>query len=175
MKRFLILLIAVLLMLSSVSCAPLSSPIIKTITVERDSREYQYSIVYENGRIRKAKPFSADEATVYYVDCSRVYSNIVNGKVVNNAKNVTIYDADKNAVSDQVLSDIVQITIKSIDHDIIDFKIFDYGEQYFIFVKLNTNWSDPCELYKYESTTQSIQYLYTWQNVNLIGIAEPAE
>lgn len=180
MKRTFTFLIVLVLMLSLAGCMQKAAPLIKVITTEDETQEYQYSIVYENGSAKKTAPFAADDFFMYHVDCGGIESHVVNGKVTNTVKNITIQDTDGNTVSDPVFSAIVETAANSIAHNMIEFIILDDGtldedKQHFVFVKLNTNWSDPCELYLYDPDAASLLHLHTWDNVDLVGIAQIAQ
>ena len=45
------------------------------------------------------------------------------------------------------------------------------GGRYFLYLKLNVNWQDPCYLYAYDEAGGKLTELYVWQSMDLLGIA----
>ena len=126
-----------------------------------------------SGRKKEVSSFSADAAWVYQVSSGSLHSDIVNGKVRNTISDLTILDSETHPVHDALLEDIAEVTAASIDHDIMEFEIWNVGTHYYSFIKLNVNWSDPCELYEYHPDSHSIHLVGAWDNVNLLAMELP--
>ena len=68
---------------------------------------------------------------------------------------------------------ILQAVAAHIAHDIIETKIFKAGEERFMAVKLNVNWHDPCDFYRYDAESGRLRLLESWEDVDVIGVALP--
>lgn len=169
MKRICILLILTVLL---AGCSQ-KIPVLKTVTESRDTGETSYGAIYESGKVKKTEAFSPDAVSRYQVDCAGISCDLVDGKIYNAVKQVTVLDQGGYAVENELFSSLVKRIAWEIPHSIMAFTILEEGGRYFAFIKLNTNWSDPCELYEYVPAEDSIRQLAKWDNVDLVGIQLP--
>lgn len=174
MKKTLSLLLCLLLLLSLIGCGAQRAdlPAIKVITQDHADQwaEPDYWQIRPGKKPKSTDVFTADQANVYHVDCAQINADVIDGKVKNQIESIRITNDTGTQVEDKTLSAIVETTASSIDHAIHEFTIIKDSGYYFTFIKLNVNWSDPCELYLYDADTNIIQQLAHWDNVDFIGI-----
>ena len=119
-------------------------------------------------RIHSCDPFTADEATVYYVpsECFDAYIDRAQNKVLNRLVSVAVTDESGNPCeAPAVLSDIfAQIAT------LFDIRILDVSGEYFVFLKLNVNLHTPCELYYYNQQIGKLIELYSFNDRELLGL-----
>ena len=104
-------------------------------------------------RIHSCDPFTADEATVYYVpsECFYAYIDRAQNKVLNR------------------LPDIFA-QIATLEHTLFDIRILDVSSEYFVFLKLNVNLHTPCDLYYYNQQIGKLIELYSFNDRELLGL-----
>lgn len=71
---------------------------------------------------------------------------------------------------DETLRKACQTAIETIPHNIISIRAFQHDAQWYLFVKLNVNLLDPCELYRYDCTAETLTYMAQWDDVDVVGI-----
>lgn len=170
MKRIFGLILPLLLL---TGCGTSTSiPVIRAIVEQRATEELSYEEIDANGKSHEVDSFFPDAAEVYTVDPFGLDCQVRNGKLRNQVVTVSITDANGNPVEDNTLRDIVYAA-QIIEHAIFEFTIWKVQDHYFAFIKLNTNWSDPCELYQYNTATGFFHMLYQWDDVNLVGLQIP--
>ena len=170
MKKIIVLF---LLLLTLTGCGQRKPPVLYVQVEDLKNNSVLTQALTSSGHQKEISSFSADDTLVYRVSPESLHSDIVDGKVRNTVSNLTILDEDDQPVQDALLEDIAEVTAASIDHDIMEFEIWNVGTHYYSFIKLNVNWSDPCELYEYHPGSHSIHLIGAWDNVNLLSMALP--
>ena len=175
MKKLVSLFLSLLLLLSLTGCGNSGPelPKIRAVTQNHseETEKPDYWLVRPGKKPKRTEEFTPDKAAVYQVDCSQITASVVDGKVQNHIDRLRITDSQGAQFDDKTLETMAETVIKSIDHDIIQFTIIENSGYYFAFIKLNVNWSDPCDLYRYDLETNTLHKLAHWDNVDLVGIA----
>ena len=65
----------------------------------------------------------------------------------------------------------MEVATHTIDHDMYEFSVWSSKGRYYVFVKLNVNWHDPCVLYSYNTEQKELIELYSWESRDLVGIS----
>ena len=175
---FLFCMVMVIIPGTFAGCVSRSTPIVSVITSlesrESGSPEYEYYDVLENGKVRKTEAFSPDRVVRLDALHENFSSKIAGNSVVNELHGTVITDQNGNTVpADDTLTDILNAAAGTIRHDMMQFDILKDGDNYFTVVKLNVNWQSPCELYRYDCTAATLEKLYSWDSVDVAGIALP--
>ena len=96
---------------------------------------------------------------------------IVSALNLKGAKAVGICGIDGNLIeADEELQRLMTCAARELEHDIWEFLIIRDGDDLFAYVKLNVNWSDPCDLYRYDPQNDTLIHLCRWQNKDFSGI-----
>ena len=172
MKKIFIFSAYLLMVLTLAACGQ-ASPVLKVMIQPEGSNveNYEYLVVYDNGETTATDSFTPDDAAFYTAESGAFISDVVNKKIVNTLGSTLLTDGHGNKTNaDEMMTAIMQTAADSIDHDIIQFTIILDGDRYFTFVKLNVNLWSPCILYKYDTSTNRLIELCTWDGVNLMGI-----
>lgn len=145
---------------------------VQTVRYTGTGTENQYYVLANHQRIKPCNPFSTDEATIYKVpnDCFESYVDKKQNKVLNRLIHVALTDENGNPCkTSDSMEDIFQ-QIASLEHDLFNIKIFDVSGHYFIYVELNVNWSDPCDIYYYDQAHDRLIKLAGFDNQELITV-----
>ena len=184
-KKSRIVVYIIILVLIVVALYPLISeankmsplPVLSIIigNADPDATFLRYYTIYNNEKIRESDAFTPDETVSLY---SAVYGDfkaeVVNGQVKNTLKDTLIEDRDGNSINaDERISVLMQVLADTLKHDISKCTIIETNDHLFAFVKLNVNWSDPCELYMYKAETKSLEMIHKWNNVDIMGASIP--
>ena len=150
-----------------------STPIVNVELELKNSSEIQYGTIYEDGSIEILdKAVAVDDAEVYIADVDNFSSKIENGKVVNTLVSNTVTDSEGNEMkADGALSNLLQVIADTVEHDILEAKIFEGEQTYYIAIQTNVNLQSPCDFYQYEPSDGKISYLNSWDNVNVLGVS----
>ena len=148
---------------------------IKVITKDEISGEIKYYSIYSKAYKREIDEFVSDEIEIYMGDNNVFRSYISDDGVLNKLKKTELKDSDGNIVeNNETIIGIFQAAEK-LKHDIWEFQVLKVEDQYFALVKLNVNWQSPCDLYKYDKDTKSLDLIYGFQSLDIIGILIPKE
>lgn len=179
-KISIILLILSMLLVFS-SCQKLTTivrssnakPVLKTITVsETNESEPVYSMVYENGKIKPIQKFTPDDAKFYEIEMIGYRSELNNNEIVGSYEAINLIDTNGNAVDlDIDLDELVKLIRDTTKKNIWRIRIIEVDQEYFSFVELNVNWQSPGILYKYNQEESKLEKIYSWNEVDLIGLA----
>lgn len=150
-----------------------SIPIVNVKLELKDSSEVQYGTIYEDGSVEVInEAVAVEDAEVYVADVNNFSAKTENGKVVNTLISNVVTDSEGNEFkADGELSNLLQIIAETVEHDILEAKIFKDGQMYYIAVQTNVNWQSPCDFYQYEPSAGKILYLNSWDNMNVLGVA----
>ncbi|MGI6560007.1 MAG: hypothetical protein ACOX2H_01555 [Saccharofermentanales bacterium] len=175
-----ILLILSMLLIFS-SCQKLTSivrssnakPILKTITVsETNESEPVYSMVFENGKIKPIQKFTPDDAKYYKVEMIGYRSELKDDEIIGSYEAIYLIDNNGNTVDlDIDLDEFIKLVLDTTKKNIWRIRIIEVDQEYFAFVKLNVNWQSPGILYKYNKEESKLEKIYSWNEVDLIGLA----
>ena len=173
MYRKIIVFIMSLLVIMLTACGKNTYPVLDVKLELKDSSEVQYGIIYEDGSVEVLnEAFAVDDAEVYIADVNNFSAKTENGKVVNTLISNVVTDSEGNEFkADAELSNLLQIIAETVEHDILEAKIFKDGQMYYIAVQTNVNWQSPCDFYQYEPSAGKISYLNSWDNMNVLGVA----
>ena len=174
MKKYLSFLLSLLLLLGLTGCGRQNAnlPTIKVITQNHTDQpeEPDYWQIRPGKKPKPTEVFTPDQAVLYHVDCAQINTSVVDGEVQNQVESIRITDTQGAEIEAKTLSTIVETTASTIDHSIFEFTIIENSGYYFTFLKLNVNWSDPCELYLYDTDNNTLRQLAHWDNVDFLGI-----
>lgn len=184
MKRILAGSCILILCLTMLSCAKESdhltgTPILKvalqsSVGDSETTPTKEYYILDNKGHAEKTAEFTPDtDAVFFYADTNAdfIYPHI-NGDIVTRLVDTRGSDKSGNPVTaDQTTEKILQAAADSIDHLMYDISVINTGGRYFLYLKLNVNWQDPCYLYAYDEAGGKLTELYVWQSMDLLGIA----
>lgn len=181
MKRILTGLCISILCLTVISCAEgrehlTGTPVLKVALQSStgDAPAAEYYMLDNEGHAEKTAEFSPDaDAVFFYADVDADFDcRIKNNHIVNRLVSTRGSDKAGNPVrADQTTEKILQAAADLIDHAMYDFTVINSGGRYFVYLKLNVNWQDPCHLYAYDKAGGKLIKLYVWQSMDLLGIA----
>ena len=117
-------------------------------------------------------PFTADEATVYYVpsECFDAYIDRAQNKVLNRLVSVAVTDGNGTPLEAPAVLPDIFAQIATLEHTLFDIRILDVSSEYFVFLKLNVNLHTPCELYYYNQQIGKLIELYSFNDRELLGL-----
>lgn len=182
MKRTLIFFVSLtIVILSLCACTThedriTGTPMLKVIlkqSYEEDDKQFFY-IVDDKGHAENTDAFTSDEnVTTFYADTDIDFNcDIVDGKVINTLTGTKGCDKQGNFITaDEITVEIVEVATNTIDHDMYEFSVWRSKDKYYVFVKLNVNWQDPCILYFYDTAKKELTELYSWDSKDLVGIS----
>lgn len=152
------------------TASPPSASVADVIMHDREEDEDRYYAVYVDRKAKKMDPFASDDLTVYTADAGCFESYIEGNTVRNRPGNGILYDeAGERVENTPELSRILD-RIAELEHNLYEVKLIQDGDRWFVFVKLNVNWSDPCDLYVYDG---ALRKLYRFDNVDFVGLRLP--
>ena len=159
----------------SIATSATSVPVANIKIQNKDSSEIQYGILYEDGGFEMLdKAFESDGAEIYIANVNNYESKIEHGKVTNKLVNTIVTDSSgKESEADASLKQLLQMIAATIDHDILETKIFKDGKMYFIAIQTNVNWQSPCEFYQYNPDAGQLTNIYNWDNTDVLDVALP--
>ena len=174
LPSFIITLLVIYYLLLSFHVIPGFFPkpaVIKVSLLDHDSRREEDYIVYEGGNYSECPKFESDPVEVYTADydCFEAYidDNTVRNRFVR-------YDLTGSqgqpAPENETFLYLMETAADELEHDLLVFQIIQDGKDCFVFVKLNVNWSDPCDLYRYDPNNDTLIHLCRWQDVDFQGI-----
>lgn len=123
-------------------------------------------------RIHSCDPFTADEATVYYVpsECFDAYIDRAQNKVLNRLVSVAVTDGNGTPLEVPAVLPDIFAQIATLEHTLFDIRILDVSSEYFVFLKLNVNLHTPCDLYYYNQQIGKLIELYSFNDRELLGL-----
>ena len=150
-----------------------ATPVLKAVTRNRKDNKTDYSVIYDNGEIRKTEMFIPDNTDFLYADHNCYYSKVENGRIIVRLLKTKVTDSKGNKVEpDETAKALMKTLAKETEHDIFGLIIVIDNGNYYAFVEYNVNLWAPCYLYRYEKEEKTLTDLYCWDDVELIGIAE---
>ncbi|MDO5095361.1 MAG: hypothetical protein Q4D65_02275 [Peptostreptococcaceae bacterium] len=171
MKNLIRILLLVFFVLSLSACVPMSLGIhqIDVITKDETTNELKYVAIHKHGT-RTIEQFESDEIKIYYAEHGCFTSYFKDNDFYSKLVRIALQDKDGNPI--ETNETIESIFKAADDHSsgIHEFQIIQVGEEYFALIKLNVNWSSPCNFYRYDKETQELKLLRTFDGVDVIGV-----
>ena len=123
---------------------------------------------------RLADSFDPDDAEVYTAAFDCFSCRLEDERVVNTLVSTSLTDgAGETVRADETTERLLRTLAGETGHAILEVRIFVDGGTYYAAVKENVNWSDPCLLYLWERETDSLQFVFRWDGVTVVGIRQP--
>lgn len=157
------------------ACGKNGYPVVNVKLESKGSSELQYVAIYEDGSASPLdEAIEADDAEVYIADVNNFSAKTENSKLANDLISTVVVDSKGNDVeADEALSKLLKVIADSVEHDILEAKIFKDGQMYYVAVQTNVNWQSPCDFYQYNTSDSKLKSLCSWDNVNVMGVAIP--
>ena len=138
---------------------------------DHDSGRKENVTVYSGGHYSNCPDFESDPVEVYTADYDCFEAYIDDDTVRNRFVCCELTDDQNTPVeADEMVEKLMHCAARELEHDFWEFKIIRDGKDLFVFVKLNVNWSDPCDLYRYDAKNDTLVHLCRWQDVDFQGI-----
>lgn len=151
-------------------------PLINVAIKYKDDSEVQYRQIYSNGSMRVLEEPIKTGDTYYIADYHNFSSAIQKNKVVNTViSTVLTTNAGTNVKSEEYLTNLLQVIADTVNHNIIEARLFKEKSGCYVAVQTNVNWQSPCDFYRYNEKEGSLTHICTWQNVDVLGVAEPGK
>ena len=145
----------------------ISSQAVVKVAYQTEDGETHFSRLYDDGGLEEVEPFAFDDVIHYEFEHNCFESRIVDHKVVNKLNK----DEINLQVDDSTIMHLLELIVKDVNHDIVQVEIYKDAQSYFMTVKTNVNWQDPCLFYQYISEDDELNCLYQWDGIDIIGIA----
>ena len=165
--------------ISSASCKDkVNDSSVQVVNVKvktNETSEIQYALLYDDGCMELLdKAFDVDDVDVFTADINNFSTEIENNKVVNSLVSTVVKDGSgKDVEADAKINEMLNKLAATINHGIIEAKIFMDGDKYFVAVQTNVNLQSPCDFYVYDQTDGVFEKLCTWDDTEVLGIALP--
>lgn len=151
-------------------------PLINVAIKYKDDAEVQYRQIYNNGSMRVLEEPIKTGDTYYIADYHNFSSAIQKNKVVNTViSTVLTTNAGTNVKSEEYLTNLLQVIADTVNHNIIEARLFKEKSGCYVAVQTNVNWQSPCDFYRYNEKEGTLTHICTWQNVDVLGVAEPVK
>lgn len=137
-----------------------------------DDTLYYYNLS-DDGRAQQTEPFEPDAMTVTRIDRSSLESYVDRGqnKVLNRLQEVYVCDDNGNRIPNtDPLVDAVMHQAAKLEHDIMELRMLQTGGETFLYTELNVNLWCPCELYWYDPVEDRLVELYTFNELEVVGL-----
>ena len=166
-------LLIILIVITLTACGEVR-PAVNVKLELNSSSEVKYEAINEDGSITVlTKAPVLDDVDIYIADVNNFSASTESGKVVNKLISTAVMDNDGNEVeADEALGRLLQTIADSIQHDILEAKIFKDGQMYYIAIQTNVNWQSPCEFYQYNPSDGKLKSLCSWDDVSVLGVAK---
>lgn len=151
-------------------------PMINVAIKYKDDAEVQYRQIYNNGSMKVLEePVKTGE--IYYIaDYHNFASEIKNNRVVNTViGTVLAVNNGTNVKAEEYLTNLLNAIAETVSHNILEARLFEAKSGYYVAVQTNVNWQSPCDFYRYNEKEGTLTHICTWQNADVLGVAEPAK
>lgn len=150
-----------------------SVPVVSVKVKSNETSKIQYAMLYDDGGIEELdNTFDVDDAEVFTADVNNFSTEVKNSKVVNSLVSTVVIDNSGNEVeADTEIAKLLNTLSDTVDHGIIEAKIFKDGQKYFVAVQTNVNLQSPCVFYEYDQNEGTLEELFTWNDVEITGVA----
>ncbi len=146
-------------------------PVAKVALLDHETQAESCCLVYDDGKYLTIDEFECDPIQIYTADDSCFESYIDDDTVRNRLNHIQLTDESGAPVeADEKIRSLMNCAARELEHDLWLFQIIRDGKDDFVFVKLNVNWSDPCDLYRYDPGKDTLVHLCRWQNADFKGI-----
>ena len=146
-------------------------PIAQVQLEAQESGKTRCYTVYEDENYSLSAGFEGDPVEIYTANYSCFEATIEDGVVRNRFVRCSLKDEEGQPIeADETLTQIMRHAAEEIEHDIWLFQIIRDGNDTFVYIKLNVNWHDPCDLYRYDPENDTLTHLCHWEDKNFKGI-----
>ncbi len=115
--------------------------------------------------------FTPDRTENYISDnCFKSYIDDKQNKVLNKLVSKSLLDEKGKSVKITPVLDDILNTVAKKEHEIMNMKIFNDNDDYYVYLEFNVNWSFPCELYHYDKESKSLDLIYQFDGEEIVGI-----
>ncbi|MBO4452848.1 MAG: hypothetical protein J5793_02830 [Clostridia bacterium] len=134
--------------------------------------ETKFWAIASGGRTKKCDPVTFAETGVFEVpfDCLQIPESNGSGYGTHFLRIALTGKDGRNIEPDGTLLEILG-EVDKIEHAFLAVKIFRCGEDHFVFVELNVNMWDPCEVYYYRADTKTLYDLYVFDGEQVKNVA----
>ncbi len=138
----------------------------------RQENETRYYTLASDRRMRLTDAFEPDVSATYTVPhgCFESYTDRSKNKVLNRLNYMALMDADQKQLTVSEKQARVFRRIAELEHDLFMIRFIETGGQIFVYIELNVNLWDPCDLYWYDPDADSLVLLHEWDNEEVIGL-----
>lgn len=151
-------------------------PLVNVAIKYKDDAEVQYRQIYNNGSMKVLEEPVKTGELYYIADYHNFSSEIKKNKVVNTViGTVLTTNAGINVKAEEYLTDLLEAIAETVNHNIIEARLFEAKSSYYVAVKTNVNWQSPCDFYRYNEKEGTLTHICTWQNAEVLGVAEPGK
>ena len=170
MKRIAVLIMMLVSTLLMTGCMAPAAPFdpetegVVDVIVRKDDAVRCYA-VSSDGRVQEAAPFTGDDLSVCRSEVGHVEIFDENGEL-----SVTMMDEAGEPVDITPEIAAVLRAAGKIDHWIWHCRVLQTGGAYFLYVELNVNWWDPCELYWYDPVRDGLVKLCSFDGWETVGL-----
>ena len=143
---------------------------IYVMTIDEDTNELEYYEINDKKSIRNVDEFKVNDSKIIQVkDCFDFY---INHDMTNTLTMDTCTLIDNNREVIEISGELETIIkkVSKIDHDILETKIFNIKNDYYIVVELNVNIWSPYRLYYFDEDKNKLKEIYTFDGKDIIGI-----
>nr|MBR4281220.1 hypothetical protein [Clostridia bacterium] len=133
--------------------------------IVRDGDALAYYAVSGDGRVQETAAFTGDDVTVYSSEVWHIEIFDENGQV-----DVSLMDESGAPVENTPEINAVLRAAGVIDNWIMHCRVIEADGAYFLYVELNVNWWDPCELYWYDPVRDGLVKLCSFNGWETVGL-----
>ena len=134
------------------------------VIVCEDDRLLYYAATGD-GRMQQIDAFTGDDINVYHAEGYHVQVFDENGDVA-----VQLFDEDGMPVENTPEMEAVLRAAGTIDHWIMQCRVLQAGEAWFLYVELNVNLWSPCELYWYDPARDGLVEIVRLDGKKTVGL-----
>ena len=151
-------------------------PLVNVAIKYTDDSEEQYRQIYDNGSMKVLEEPVKTGDLYYIADYHNFSSEIQKNKVVNTVIGTVLTVSNGTKVkAEEYLTSLLEAIADTVSHNIIEARLFEAKSGYYVAVKTNVNWQSPCDFYRYNEKQGSLTHICTWQNADVLGVAEPGK
>ena len=151
-------------------------PLVNVAIKYTGDSEVQYRQIYNNGSMKVLEEPVKTGDLYYIADYHNFSSETKKNKVVNTVIGTVLAVSNGTKVkAEEYLTNLLEAIADTVSHNIIEARLFEAKSGYYVAVKTNVNWQSPCDFYRYNEKQGSLTHICTWQNADVLGVAEPGK